>query len=157
MCQLGRRRTYPPDQEVTTDQQRQVFIDQRCRGSINLETNPQHSAEHLQPGTAASEPYCGSSSPSLKRTHSDDADHLADRENGGASGHGESADSCHKAWTDGFQARSSQERVRNCQRVSQGTKDHIVHSVFDAVLAADDATVVTGQEGKQWRKGGKLK
>ena len=58
------------------------------------------------------------------------------------------------AWTENFQARSSKEPVRNCQKVCRETKDRVVRAVFDAVLTADDAAEVVGHEGKLWRKGG---
>ncbi len=57
-------------------------------------------------------------------------------------------------WLATFEPRSGIQPVRNCQLVARETKNNIVQKVFDRVLLASDAEVVSLESGKTWRKGG---
>ncbi|KAL8614000.1 hypothetical protein ACOMHN_023235 [Nucella lapillus] len=153
VCHIGRHRTYLLEDESTADQQRQEFIDKRCALNSARKTNNENAET---PSTDSNISHS-----SLKRTHDDGAcggESDCVLEHKGDQGHmGEAADIDTKSvWTETFQARSGKERVRNCQKVSQGTKDRVVRAVFDAVFEAPDAAEVVGQEGRRWRKGGSV-
>ncbi|XP_067650210.1 probable tRNA (uracil-O(2)-)-methyltransferase [Haliotis asinina] len=61
-----------------------------------------------------------------------------------------------KGWSAKFEARQSEEPVRNCQKVATATKQAIVKTVFEKILVAPDSEVVSVGDGKHWRKGGSL-
>ncbi|XP_076434847.1 putative tRNA (uracil-O(2)-)-methyltransferase [Babylonia areolata] len=145
VCQIGRHRTYPPDQEAAADQQRQEFINKRCTMNSAARSSEPEQSSGTHPQSSAT--------PCLKRAHGGDGC----EEECGCRSHADSEGCDSKPlWTESFQARSDKEQVRNCQKVGQAVKGRVVRAVFDAVLTADDATEVTGQEGRRWRKGGSV-
>ena len=90
--------------------------------------------------------------PTQSLSEKDHLKHVVKNQN--ASPHYELTRTLRTAWTENFRTRNRTERVRNCQNVSQGTKDHVVQTVFEAVLQADNARIATGHDGRCWRMGG---
>ena len=141
------------------DRQRQAFIDKRCAFKPNSSNSASDSKTSTHPRTSDAtdtEASC-TDEPVLKRARGDSSPNtcgLPESKSGQNSDAGGGGKQEAGVWTENFQARSSKEQVRNCQKVSRETKDWVVRAVFDAVLTADGATEVVGQDGKRWRKGG---
>ncbi|KAK7087366.1 hypothetical protein V1264_021429 [Littorina saxatilis] len=151
VCQIGRHRTYPADQEAEADTQRQQFIDDRCTTKLTPHpakpSNNSSPTNHIDQSTDLGSSSSSPDTQSLKRT--------IDGAVGDQSRPGDVK--CESGtWTENFQARSNTERVRNCQKVSWATKDRVVRAVFDSVMNADDAVTALGHDGKAWRKGGSI-
>lgn len=138
VCHIGRHRTYCLSEEAIIDKQRQDFIESRCAPSYQP---CQENKDDQGTGTALKRPH-----ESEHEVHSIDAMNICTGSNSPAHTTPE--------WAENFEARSNTEPVRNCQRVAKTTKDKVVHLVFNAILAAGDATFATAYDGRCWRKGG---
>lgn len=58
-------------------------------------------------------------------------------------------------WIEGFEARSSVEKIRNCTKIDKDLRDLIVRRVFEAIMGAEDGRTVQLSDGRTWKKGGK--
>ncbi|WAR01898.1 TRM44-like protein [Mya arenaria] len=61
-----------------------------------------------------------------------------------------------KQWINDFNPRSKVETTRNCVTISEQIKSRVVQTVFAALLACEGGLVKLGQDGHQWRLGGRL-
>ncbi|KAH9488533.1 tRNA methyltransferase 44 [Bulinus truncatus] len=61
-----------------------------------------------------------------------------------------------KQWASEFRPRAVEQKVRNCQAVSEDIKTHIVNIVFKLVLSAPDAVQIELETGRKWMKGGSV-
>ena len=60
-----------------------------------------------------------------------------------------------QSWLDGFEARSSSERVKNCTKLPPDFIEHMIVKVLAAILdkaTAEDRIALT--DGRVWNKGG---
>lgn len=180
VCQIGRHRTYSREEEHIIDKQIQAFINDRCflktdkmDQSVVVSNLSLTENNNIATGDADSQ--------DLKRSHysvsSDDKNCPEYGQQHGVHHHQDNLLSCGgcihtsqtsamtagdggrkdgpRHWAEGFSTRSNEEPVRNCQQVLQTTKDRVVHMVFKAVMAADNAQAAVSHTGDLWRKGGK--
>ncbi|KAK6192480.1 hypothetical protein SNE40_003938 [Patella caerulea] len=130
VCFIGRTRNYDITDELSIDEQRTLFINNRCSKGDNSNKTCD---EGVNPTTAEK---CDTSS-NKKRKISDSA--VTDS----------------NKWTEKFQPRSNKEIARNCQSVSKETKERIVNVVFEKILSCGDDRVTTKHE-TVWNRGGSL-
>ena len=171
VCQIGRKRSYPPRDEATVDQRRRDFVDERCGKRKRKEVSTQlvqslSMEESVSPfGETTAVALEGVSVPvdyegrdQVKRPRDESGICM---------------------WAAGFRPRSAHEHVRNCSQVDRGVKQHIVWTLARTLLETEnwlevgvsgiDCTKVESSEatspagasametqGKRWNRGGNL-
>lgn len=132
VCFLGRKRTYSEDQEIEFDKLRSNFINGRCKRQ-KLETSATSlNNSHHHP----SEPGEGQ--------EGDDSSTQSKTEN------------ISECWTSDFQPRSLPKTTGMCKNVPGDIKTHIVDTVIEKLITAENGTIIKLSDGRSWHKGGVL-
>ena len=144
ICQVGRKRSYPPKDEASVDQMRQEFLERRCsrkkESCLLLATSEKRcSVAELEgasvgAGDKSSEGDEGNTRPvkevkrGLQFEVSAGMQHA--REEPGV-------------WAANFKPRSGKECVRNCSQIDQSVKEHIVETLAKVLLQTENWVELT--------------
>ena len=141
ICQVGRKRSYPPKDEASVDHMRQEFLEKRCsrkKESYLLPTKRCSVAELevalVEAGDKGTEVDEGSTH-LVKEMERDlqvevSAGMQLVREKPGA-------------WAANFKPRSGKECVKNCSQIDQSVKEHIVETLAKVLLQTENWVKVT--------------
>ena len=144
ICQVGRKRSYPPKDEASVDQMRQEFLERRCS---------RKNESCLLPAT--SEKRCSVAELEVALVEAGDkgsegdegSTHLVKEVERGfqveVSAGMQHAREEPGAWAANFKPRSGKECVRNCSQIDQSVKEHIVETLAKALLQTENWVEIT--------------
>lgn len=146
VCQIGRKRAYPPKDEVLLDQRRQQFLDERCSRKVSP---PENSKVSKQKSTRRFEAWKGQDCETEGFAEiTSDVTSVQKLENavcstqlveGGCNSTQLSSPSDLKGvWAAEFRPRTAKEQVRNCSLVARSTKEYIVQTLTSLLLQSEN-------------------
>lgn len=166
VCQVGRKRTYPPKIETSVDLLRQEFLDSRCSKRQGECSEPtilvRESSEPTVLGRECSEPTVlgrGCRVVAMERASGEESSELGGRGVHGVSEGGSGLQteemqcdreqtSASNLWAADFKPRPGKECVRNCSQIDRNVKEHIVETLARALLETENWVDISSLNGE---------